>query len=141
MGRVALAFAALVVLAGCGSTAKPVATTSHEHELPKIRETFTPLPCNERTTNGQEGCAERQILRTDGKIRAAERAALPRLSRSGSLVFVREERTWLAYRGALCNAEAFGGGSEGPVAFGRCVVAENRSHLSSLPLLLLRLEG
>ena len=141
LGRIALVLLAALALAACGSSARPVQVTASVPKLPKIHEAFTPLPCRKGTTIGQEGCAERQTLRSDAEIRAEERRAVAHLSGSARRTFVREESAWLVYRGTLCKAEAFGGGSEGPVAFGKCVADQNRAHLLSLPLLLLRLEG
>jgi uncharacterized protein YecT (DUF1311 family) len=141
LGRVALVLFAVIVLAACGSSARSVQVTASVPKLPTIHEAFTPLPCHEGTTIGQEGCAERQILRSDAEIRAKERRAFAHLSGSARRTFAREESAWLLYRGTLCKAEAFGGGSERPVAFGKCVADQNRAHLLSLPLLLLRLEG
>ena len=68
--RVALVLFVFLVLAACGSSARSVQVTASVPKLPKIHEAFTPLPCHKGTTIGQEGCAERQILRSDAEIRA-----------------------------------------------------------------------
>jgi len=133
--------ALLLATFGCSSKKHAVpqsATTRPGADLPRIHEGFTVLPCPRNatrgTTIGAEGCAERQILHTDAKIRAAERAIFARLSAKGRSVFASGERSWLAYREAYCNARAssYAGGSVAPVIFGTCTAGVNRDHLSSL---------
>jgi len=96
------------------------------------------LPCPKGrargTTVGIEGCAERELLRTDKKIVASEQAIFTLLSAKGRSAFASAERSWLAYRHAYCNArtESYEGGSIGPVVFVTCEVAINDGHLREL---------
>jgi len=84
-----------------------------------------------------EGCAERDIVKTDTAIDAHARAVFSLLTSEGRREFVSAERSWLTYRKASCNVEAskYAGGSLEPVTFGLCVVKKNRTHLQELTAL------
>ena len=106
--------------------------------MPRIHERFTVLPCPHgsarATTVGMEGCAEREILRTDAAIARRQRAIFSLLTAGGRSAFARGERSWLAYREAFCNARAssYAGGSIAPVIFGTCEAGINEGHLRTL---------
>src|SRR5262245_41933716 len=108
--------------------------------LPRIHEPFTPLPCpkHQVSTLDMEGCAERDILRTDAAVVKRERAAFALLSLDGKRAFVQAERAWLAYRKATCEAEAsrYIGGTIHGVVVASCIARENGTHLAALSALV-----
>jgi uncharacterized protein YecT (DUF1311 family) len=131
---------AALLASSCTSTRPSTATTPAPPTLPDFRERFTPvLPCPRKpvTTLDMEGCAERDIVKTDAAIDAQARAVFSLLTSRGRRAFVSAERSWLAYRKASCTVEAskYEGGSLEPVIFGLCVVKKNRSHLGELSAL------
>ena len=146
-----LALALLPVIAGllatsCTSTRSTTTTKAAPPRLPRYREPFTSaLPCPRKpaTTLDIEGCAERDIIRTDAAIEARAKAVFSLLTPKGRREFVSAERSWLTYRKASCNVAAskYAGGTLEPVAFGLCVVKKNRSHLEELSALQRDLRG
>ena len=126
---------------GCdssGETAMQRGAANRSPTLPRIHERFTLLPCPKgtarQTTVGIEGCAEHELLRTDTKIVASQRAIFGRLGAKGRSAFASAERSWLSYRHAYCNARAasYEGGSIAPVIFVTCEVSINKTHLRQL---------
>jgi uncharacterized protein YecT (DUF1311 family) len=81
-----------------------------------------------------EGCAEREILRTDAAIVTEQRAIFSLLSGDGRSLFARGERSWLAYREAFCKtrASSYAGGSIAPAIIGTCEAGINEGHLKTL---------
>ena len=133
---VAVACAALPAVPAAGAARLAAAPTP-----PVIKELFTPLPCpaSPQTTLDMEGCAEKQILATDRQIDALVAAAWRQLDSAGPRAsLARGERAWRTYRDASCDAlyKVYDGGTQAPVAFGTCIVARNRSHLTDLAALL-----
>jgi uncharacterized protein YecT (DUF1311 family) len=105
----------------------------------KIHETFTPLPCagspSHRTTLEQEGCAEKQILKTDSQVNVlgAEIFQLfgdDRARRD----FNAAQRAWLNYRKADCfsMSDLFEGGTEAGVVDAQCVASRNDQRIKDL---------
>jgi len=118
--------AAVVVIPSAAALAPPV-----------IREPWTPLPCpaHPASTVEIEGCLEKTIHRSDGRIdeSAARIFGLLR-HRSDRLAFVHGERAWLRYRRRSCTAEGsvYRGGSAEPIAFLSCEKRRNASHVADL---------
>lgn len=107
--------------------------------VPPIHEPFTPLPCTgnpaQRTTTEQEGCAEQQILKSDKRIDALDRAILGDLgSTAAKHRFIAADKAWLTYRRAYCTsrADVAPGGTEAPVVTATCAVALNAQHIKDL---------
>jgi alpha-tubulin suppressor-like RCC1 family protein/uncharacterized protein YecT (DUF1311 family) len=107
--------------------------------IPPIHEPFTPLPCTgkpaQRTTTEQEGCAERQILKSDKRIDALDGAILGDLgSVAAKRRFIAAHKAWLAYRRAYCTSrsDVAPGGTEAPVVAATCAVALNAQQIKSL---------
>jgi uncharacterized protein YecT (DUF1311 family) len=107
--------------------------------IPPIREPFTPLPCTgkpaKRTTTEREGCAEQQILKSDKRIDALDRAILGDLgSAAAERRFIAAHEAWLAYRRAYCTSrsDVASGGTEAPVVAATCAVALNAQHIKDL---------
>jgi alpha-tubulin suppressor-like RCC1 family protein/uncharacterized protein YecT (DUF1311 family) len=107
--------------------------------IPPIREPFTPLPCTgkpaQRTTTEQEGCAEQQILKSDKRIDALDRAILGDLaSAAAKRRFIAAHKAWLAYRRAYCTSrsDVAPGGTQAPVVAATCAVALNAQHIKDL---------
>jgi alpha-tubulin suppressor-like RCC1 family protein/uncharacterized protein YecT (DUF1311 family) len=107
--------------------------------IPPIHEPFTPLPCTgkpaQRTTTEQEGCAEQQILKSDKRIDALDRAILGDLgSAAAKRRFIAAHTAWLAYRRAYCTSrsDVAPGGTEAPVVAATCAVALNAEHIKDL---------
>ncbi|HVV59744.1 MAG TPA: lysozyme inhibitor LprI family protein [Gaiellaceae bacterium] len=101
-----------------------------------IRESFAQLPCPKKpvSTLDLEGCSERSLVASDGKVNALVARIWQALPATGRADFARGERAWLAYRTASCNAEAskYAGGTLRPVAFLGCEVGRNKTHLTDL---------
>jgi uncharacterized protein YecT (DUF1311 family) len=105
----------------------------------KIHETFTPLPCTgspgHRTTLEQEGCAEKQILKTDGQanVLAAEIFQLLGDDRARRDLNA-AQRAWLNYRRADCfsMSDLFEGGTEAGVIDAQCVGSRNNQRIKDL---------
>ena len=86
----------------------------------KIHETFTPLPCagspSHRTTLEQEGCAEKQILKTDSQVNVLGAEIFQLLGDDRARRdFNAAQRAWLNYRKADCfsMSDLFEGGTGG----------------------------
>jgi uncharacterized protein YecT (DUF1311 family) len=102
---------------------------------PVIKETFTPLGCPQaKTTLGAEGCAERQIIRSDKTIDALNAKIFDRLDTSGKRDFVSGHNAWLKYRTAYCRSESdiYQGGTEAGVLAAQCTANLNRLHAQDL---------
>ena len=105
----------------------------------KIHETFTPLPCagspSHRTTLEQEGCAEKQILKTDSQVNVlgAEIFQLLRDDRARRDSNA-AQRAWLNYRKADCfsMSDLFEGGTEAGVVDAQCVASRNEQRIKDL---------
>ncbi len=115
---------------------------------PVIHESFTPLPCSgapsHRTTLEQEGCAEQQILRTDGKIDGLSAAIFGKLFDDGARRrFIAGHKAWLSYRHAYCLSESdvFEGGTEAGVLDAVCTASVNSDHIKDLKTFLADLSG
>ncbi len=100
---------------------------------------FIPLPCagspRHRTTLEQEGCAEKQILKTDSQanVLGAEIFQLfgdDRARRD----FNAAQRAWLNYRKADCfsTSDLFEGGTEAGVVDAQCVASRNDQRIKDL---------
>ena len=104
---------------------------------PVIREPWTPLPCpaHPKSTIEIEGCLEKAIVRSDGRIDKHVRRIFALLRhRSDRVAFIQGERAWLRYRRRSCSAEAsiYRGGSAEPVAFLSCEKRRNARHIADL---------
>lgn len=132
-----LLVAATALTSGCGAHHR--AATAAPATLPRIHEAFTLLPCPRKqvTTVDLEGCAEHEILRTDRAIQTKARLTFTLLGVQGRRAFAAAERSWLAYRKEVCDAESseFAGGTIEPLVFAHCVADQNRRHLAELSAL------
>jgi uncharacterized protein YecT (DUF1311 family) len=142
---VLIAVAAAMFVAG---SASGVVGRAAKLSPPVIRESFTPLPCNgkpgSRTTLQQEGCAERQIRTTDGRINELERSIFNHLrDDSARRRLISAARAWLAYRRADCLSisDVFEGGSQAPASFAECAADRNRQRINDLRTFLTDLGG
>jgi uncharacterized protein YecT (DUF1311 family) len=103
---------------------------------PAITERFKPvLPCDPSTTVGQEGCEERRVLTADKQLNADARVVFRLLSTDGARRdFVAAQSAWISYRAADCRSQsdAYEGGSEQPVAYASCLVADDSSRRQDL---------
>ena len=104
-----------------------------------IQETFTPVRCSgdagHRTTQQMEGCAEKQILKTDIQIDLLEAAIFPVLPDDRARRdFNAAQRAWLSYRKADCLSlsQLFEGGTATGVLDARCVVSRNTRRVKDL---------
>jgi uncharacterized protein YecT (DUF1311 family) len=104
---------------------------------PTIKERFTPLPCpaHSNTTIDYEGCLEHQLLVSDHQIDALTAIIFRRLrTAAAKSSFVNGELAWLRYRRASCSSQssAVAGGSAHPLAYLRCQVNRNKTHMTDL---------
>ena len=76
------------------------------------------------TTIAIEACEVRKQLRLDRKFNRTVAAMWSLLTPSEQRSFIRSQHSWLAYRRRQCDVEfsVFSGGTEGPVAGGRCLL-------------------
>jgi uncharacterized protein YecT (DUF1311 family) len=137
-----VAAASTIALTGFAATqaggAGPVASTA-KLEPVVIHETFTPLPCSgppgHRTTLEQEGCAEKQILKTDTQIDVLASQIFPILfDDRARRDFNAGQRAWLSYRKADClsMSDLFEGGTEAGVVNAQCFVSRNNQRVKDL---------
>jgi uncharacterized protein YecT (DUF1311 family) len=105
----------------------------------KIHETFTPLPCagspSHRTTLEQEGCAEKQILKTDSQVNVLGAEIFQLLGDDRARRdFNAAQRAWLNYRKADCfsMSDLFEGGTEAGVVDAQCVASRNDQRIKDL---------
>ena len=138
------------ILAACATvalttTAQALASPGHAAKLapPVIHESFTPLPCSgspgRRSTLQEEGCAERQILRTDRQINSLNRKIFNALHTSSARRdLVAGHKAWLAYRKSYCLSvsDVFQGGTEAAVVDADCTATVNGQHVSNLKAFL-----
>ncbi len=107
-------------------------------QLPKLKESFTVLPCSQDTTLGIEGCQEQAIVGLDTQIDVIRQSILGSIqTTSAKKNFVAAENTWYGYRQANCLAKSdvYAGGSLAQVTMGACVVSLNKAHLADLTTL------
>ncbi|MGZ4321754.1 MAG: lysozyme inhibitor LprI family protein [Solirubrobacteraceae bacterium] len=104
-----------------------------------IHETFTPLPCSgapgHRTTLEQEGCAEKQILKTDTQIDLLAAQIFPILfDDRARRDFNAAQHAWLSYRKTDClsMSDLFEGGTEAAVLDAQCFVSRNNQRVKDL---------
>ena len=104
-----------------------------------IQETFTPLPCTgapgHRTPLQMEGCAEKQILKTDTQLNLLANEIFPILPEDRARRdFNAAERAWLSYRKADCfsMSDVFEGGTEAGVVDAQCVASRNARRVKDL---------
>src|SRR5947207_12180924 len=130
-----VAAASTIALTGVAATqaggAGPAASAARLEPV-VIHETFTPLPCSgskgHRTTLEQEGCAEKQILKTDTQIDVLESQIFPILFDDRARRDLNAaQRAWLSYRKADClsMSDLFEGGTEAGVLDAQCFVSRN----------------
>ena len=121
--------------------AAPAATAAPAYAAgapPVIHETFTPLPCkgapSQRTTLELEGCAERQVLKSDRRIDGLTTTIYGKLPGPGRASFVTASQRWLEYRDSYCSAAASpaAGGSEAPVIVAQCLASQDAEHVTDL---------
>ncbi|MGZ4233786.1 MAG: lysozyme inhibitor LprI family protein [Solirubrobacteraceae bacterium] len=139
-----LTAAAVTTIAATGFAATQAGGTTPAAATAKlapvvIHETFTPLPClgapAHRTTLQMEGCAERQILRTDSQINLLAAQIFPILpSDRARRDFNAAQRAWLSYRKADCfsMSDVFEGGTEAGVIDAQCVANRNGQRIKDL---------
>ena len=135
--------AAVAVTAATAITATQAGGTTPAHAARLkpviIQETFTPVPCSgapgHRTTQQLEGCAEKQILKTDIQIDLLETAIFPILPDDRARRdFNAAQRAWLSYRNTDClsMSDVFEGGTAAGVLDARCVVSRNTQRVKDL---------
>ena len=105
----------------------------------RIHEKFTPLPCTgapaHRTTLEMEGCAEKQILRTDTQVNVLEAEIFQLLGDDRARRDLNAaQHAWLGYRKADClsMSDLFEGGTESPVVDAQCVASRNNQRIKDL---------
>jgi uncharacterized protein YecT (DUF1311 family) len=105
----------------------------------RIHEKFTPLPCSgapgHRTTLQMEGCAEKQILRTDTQVNVLEAEIFQLFSDNRARSDLNAaQRAWLNYRKADCLSvsDQFQGGTEAAVVDAQCVASRNGQRIKDL---------
>jgi uncharacterized protein YecT (DUF1311 family) len=104
-----------------------------------IHEPFTPLPCSgapgHRTTLQMEGCAEKQILRTDVQIDLLEAQIFPILFNDRARRDLNAaQHAWLNYRKADClsMSDLFEGGTQAGVVDAQCEAGRNGQRVKDL---------
>ena len=136
-----------VALAGCsssgstgaspeagGTTAAPAPSST---AVPVVREEFTVLSCPEHpnSTFEVEGCLEHRIVRLDRRINGLVRSLYGlKPDPTAAAHFAAAQQAWITYRRAAClsDADAFAGGTLGPVEFANCELRLNRQRLADL---------
>jgi uncharacterized protein YecT (DUF1311 family) len=138
------------ILAACAtvaltSTAQALASGGHATTLapPVVHESFTPLPCSgspgQRSMLQAEGCAERQILRSDKQINALNQKIFNALhTNSARRDLIAGHKAWLAYRKSYCLSvsDVFQGGTAAGVVDADCTATVNGQHVANLKTFL-----
>ena len=111
-----------------------IPTSASAPTLPVLRESFTVTPCNEGTTIGAEGCAERDTLRADARVNALVRRLWLNDDLAGQRLLADAQRDWTTYRDAACrsDADSFRGGSQSAVEYGQCLARLTAQRASAL---------
>jgi uncharacterized protein YecT (DUF1311 family) len=129
---------AIVALAAMAS-ADVMSANAVRLSPPVIHEPFSVLPCPGASQNGStladEGCAEHQILGTDKKIDALNRAIFAKLADDPARRrFITGHDAWLAYRHAYCLSvsDVFERGTEAALIDADCVAGVNLEHIKDL---------
>jgi len=137
-----LALIAILAVSACSGSSGPhslsgsnsIAPTPSPASPRPMTEQFTPLPCN-GTTIGDEGCAERDVLRADALINH-DMAILWRraITNPERTRLVSAQDAWIGYRAAACvsEADAFAGGSEAAVVAAQCLARLTRQRAAEL---------
>lgn len=129
--------AAVMIVAAVPADALPV----HAIKLspPVIHESFTVLPCagapGHRSTVEEEGCAEQQVLRSDGTIDALNASIFAKLAGDAARRrFMAGHKAWIDYRHAYCLSvsDVFEGGTEAGVIDADCVASVSNQHVEDL---------
>jgi uncharacterized protein YecT (DUF1311 family) len=137
----AVVLAASAVLLTASASASPHSGQAAKLSAPVIHESFTPLPCSgspqHRSSLQLEGCAEHQILGTDTKIDALNRAIFAMLADDAARRrFIAGHKAWLSYRRAFClsRSDIFEGGTDAAVIDAVCVASLNEQHVKDLKM-------
>jgi uncharacterized protein YecT (DUF1311 family) len=131
----------VLVGAGCGGSQSKVANNSMrpggilvsggklQPTLPIKARSYSVVrfgcPKKPGTTIAIEACEVKRQLRLDRKFNRTVAALWPLLTPSRQRSFIHSQRSWLAYRRRQCRdveSTAFAGGTEAPVAGGRCLL-------------------
>jgi uncharacterized protein YecT (DUF1311 family) len=128
---------AVVVLASATSLTFGVANVASASalKLPVIKENFHVLPCNEKTTLGMEGCAEKQLVAADHQINLQVALLVTSMSTNAQkAMFIKAETLWFTYRRADCQSVSatYEGGSLAPVEYALCEVRDDKSRSVAL---------
>jgi uncharacterized protein YecT (DUF1311 family) len=136
-----------LALAGCTSSGSPAsgpaarptpsAPTSTATGAPVVGEDFTLLTCpkHANSTVEVEGCLEHRIVRLDDRVNGLVRSLYGLKSDpTAAANFAAAQQAWVTYRRAAClsEADAFAGGTLGPVAFANCELRLNKQRLGDL---------
>jgi uncharacterized protein YecT (DUF1311 family) len=101
-----------------------------------ITEVFRPvLPCDKNTTVGQEGCGEHELLAADQRLDRDVKVIFGLLGdKSAARAFVTAQITWITYRNEDCasQSDVYEGGTEQPVAYVYCLVADDSGRRQDL---------
>jgi uncharacterized protein YecT (DUF1311 family) len=129
-----LALVAASAIVACGG-ARPSARRGPAAKPPPIVERFKPLlPCDPSTTTGMLGCGERRTRAADRRLDADVTVILAALTHRARAHLLAAQRAWLAYRAADCRSQedVYGGGSEEPVVYVRCLAADDAARRAQL---------
>lgn len=128
---------AMMIIAVAPANGFPVHST--KLSPPVIHESFTALPCagapGHRSTVEAEGCAEQQILRSDGTIDALNESIFAKLAGDRARrQFIAGHNAWIAYRRTYCLSlsDVLEGGTEADVIDADCVASVSHQHVKDL---------
>lgn len=134
---------AILLLLGVLVAVGTGAGTTANLKPPVIHEPFTALPCPAHPVSivELEGCYEKKVLATDRKINNQVNTIFYTLRPSFRRTFARSEIYWFRYRQSSCSTQVSNttGGSGQPVRSAACAAARNRTHLSDLAELRMKL--
>lgn len=134
-GLVKARLALLLLVAACTSHASsgPKATSTTP-TLPVVKESFTPVPCDDSTNVGEEGCLEKQVLDADAQVNALVKAQWDKADAQDRALLFKGESAWLAFRQSFCawSADQVRGGTAGPVVAAQCAADLTAQHLKDL---------
>jgi uncharacterized protein YecT (DUF1311 family) len=138
-GRRRWARLALPALAASAAFAVPAVATAapaHRPGPPLVTEQIgSPLPCNQKSQLGVDGCAEHKLLAAD-KVLNADITVLWDLLPGAKerQDFAGAQRAWVAYRAKDCNSQSdvYQGGTAQPMEYTLCLASDDNSRRQDL---------
>lgn len=102
--------------------------------VPTLNETFTPLPCDDSTDVGEEGCQQADVLTADMQVNALVAKAWAKADAADRAKLAKAESDWRAFRQSFCDysVDQYRGASIAPTVFAQCLADVTKQHVKDL---------